>query len=247
MSKNILIFGANSDIMQEFARINALEESNNFFLIGRDIERIKILKDDLIVRGAKSVDFLSADLSEIKNIENIMSEVSKKFSIIDVCIIAQGSLTNQIKAENDIDYFFYEARLNSLSYMCITLELIKVFGVDKIKNIVFITSVAGDRIRQSNYIYGTFKSSLSSFLSGLRHKYYNKEINFIEIKPGFTKTKMTKEFKKNLLWSEPSVIANDIKKAILHNKKVVYSPFWWKFIMLIIKLLPTFIFNKLKI
>jgi len=119
--------------------------------------------------------------------------------------------------------------------------------MQKSGTIAVITSVAGDRGRQSNYVYGSAKGMVSTFLQGLRNRLYRAGINILDIKPGFVDTPMTIDFKKGPLWVSPEKIAEGIVEAIDKQKTEVYLPWFWKFIMLIIKLIPESIFRKMKL
>ena len=123
--------------------------------------------------------------------------------------------------------------------------------VKELKNnggvIATITSVAGDRGKSSNFIYGSSKSMVSCFLSGLRQKLFNTNIHVIDIKPAFINSKMTDNYKKNFLWKDPSDIAPQIVKEINKKKDIIYAPKYWKLISLIINLIPDFIFKRIKL
>jgi hypothetical protein len=121
------------------------------------------------------------------------------------------------------------------------------FENKKSGTIVVIGSVAGDRGRQSNYIYGTAKSMLSTFLQGLRNRLHPHGVQVITVKPGFVDTPMTASFKKGALWASADSIAAGIEKAIAKKSDVVYLPGFWRFIMLIICHIPEGIFKKLKL
>ena len=110
-----------------------------------------------------------------------------------------------------------------------------------------ISSVAGDRGRQSNYIYGCAKGGLTVFLQGLRNRLHKAGVQVLTIKPGFVDTPMTADFKKGLLWVGPDVIARGIYQAIKKGKQVIYLPWFWKFIMLVIKSIPERLFARLKL
>jgi short-subunit dehydrogenase len=114
-------------------------------------------------------------------------------------------------------------------------------------NITVITSVAGDRGRQSNYIYGAAKGGLSIFLQGLRNRLAPKGVSVTTIKPGFIDTPMTAHIKKGPLFASPETVGKRIHQAMLKGESVVYTPFFWRFIMLIIQHIPEFIFKKMKL
>mgnify|MGYP000704499895 CR=1 FL=1 len=110
-----------------------------------------------------------------------------------------------------------------------------------------ISSVAGDRGRQSNYIYGTAKGALNIFMQGLRNRLHRAGVQVLTIKPGFVDTPMTADLSKGILWVQPEKIADDIYQAIKKNKNEIYTPWFWRPVMMIIKSMPGFVFNRLKL
>ncbi len=113
--------------------------------------------------------------------------------------------------------------------------------------IAVISSVAGDRGRLSNYVYGTAKGAVSIFMQGLRNRLYKSGVNVLTIKPGFVDTPMTAQLPKGALWAQPDHIAAGIIKAIDSGKTVVYLPGFWRLIMLIIKSIPESVFRRLSL
>jgi short-subunit dehydrogenase len=113
--------------------------------------------------------------------------------------------------------------------------------------IAVIGSVAGDRGRASNYVYGTAKAGLAAFTQGLRQRLSKSNVQVLLIKPGFVDTPMTQEFKKGFLWASPDQVAKDICRAVEKRKNVLYTPWFWALIMLIIQHIPESIFKRLKL
>ena len=164
--------------------------------------------------------------------------------IIDIIIFAQGHLPNQEECEKNFDAALNNYKINSLSVISLIILMLKKLENQSSGTIAVITSVAGDRGRKSNFFYGSAKAMLSVFLQGLRHKLINKNIHIIEIKPGIVKTKMTRHLTYGMIASEPEKIANIIYKSIKSKSYIIYAPFFWRFIMFIVKLLPNSIFHK---
>jgi decaprenylphospho-beta-D-erythro-pentofuranosid-2-ulose 2-reductase len=113
--------------------------------------------------------------------------------------------------------------------------------------IAVISSVAGDRGRKSNYVYGSAKGGLTIFLQGLRNALSGSGVHVLTIKPGFVDTPMTNDFTKGLLWAKPEKVAKDIKRAIDKKKNIIYTPWFWRWIMLIIRLIPESVFKKMNL
>jgi short-subunit dehydrogenase len=137
-----------------------------------------------------------------------------------------------------------EINTNALSTIALLTEIANRFQVKKNGTIAVISSVAGDRGRASNYIYGSAKAMITTFTSGLRQRLYKSNVAIVTIKPGFVDTPMTSEFKKGLLWAKPNYVAKKIVEAIDKKKNEIYVPIFWWGIMALIKILPEKIFKR---
>jgi decaprenylphospho-beta-D-erythro-pentofuranosid-2-ulose 2-reductase len=113
--------------------------------------------------------------------------------------------------------------------------------------IAVISSVAGDRGRQSNYVYGAAKGALTVFLSGLRNRLVKAGVTVITIKPGFVDSPMTASFRKGFLWVSPAVVGRGVYRAIVSRKDVVYLPWYWRYIMMAVVLIPERMFKRLSL
>lgn len=243
---NILILGATSSIAKHTVRLFAQDE-NSLYLVARSKNKLPAMKQDMLVRGAKEVEFESLDLSDNELHAELIKRATDKMGSIDIVLIAYGTLGNQKKCEKNYKNTFTELQTNCLSVISLLTILANQFEKQKSGTIAVISSPSGDRGRQSNYIYGTAKGALSIFLQGLRNRLAKSHVHVLTIKPGFVDTPMTKDFKKGFLWVNPNVIATGIYKAIKKNKEVVYLPFFWRYIMFIIKSVPEKIFKHLSL
>jgi len=140
-----------------------------------------------------------------------------------------------------------ELQTNFTTVVSLLTLLANLFERQGRGSIAVISSVAGDRGRQSNYVYGAAKGALTIYLQGLRNRLAKANVHVLTIKPGFVDTPMTRDFKKGLLWVGPDVIARGIVKAIDKRKDVAYLPFFWRYIMFIIKIIPERIFKRLSL
>ena len=244
--KNIVIVGASSAIAEASARIWA-KQGNRLVLVGRNSENLAVMAADLKIRGAKLVEVYCADLNDLKLHEDILQFAIDSMGGIDLILIAHGTLPDQQLTQRSVELTMKELSTNALSTISLLTLVANVFESQKSGAIAVITSVAGDRGRQSNYIYGSAKAMVTTFLSGLRQRLTPQGIAVITIKPGFVDTPMTKEFKKGLLWAQPQQVAKSIVKACEKGSSVIYTPSFWALIMLIIKIIPERIFQKLKI
>lgn len=246
MSKNILIIGANSAIAEAVAREYATQQCR-LYLIARNEQRLTTIANDLKVRGATEVvvDILDAD--HFSEHEKAIQKVINTLQTIDVALIAHGVLGDQKNLEKDAEATIKNFNTNAVSVISLLTILANQFETQKKGTIAVITSVAGDRGRQSNYVYSSAKAAISCFLQGLRNRLFFFNVNVLDIKPGFVDTPMVAHFKKSALWAQPKDVAKDIVKAIKKKKDILYTPFFWRYIMLIIKHVPEFIFKKGKL
>jgi len=244
--KKILIIGATSAIAREVAKIYALQQCH-IFLVGRNEEKLHIIADDLRSRCAQTVNILAVEITNIETHQQIIEQADHSMEGIDTVLIAYGSLPDQTACEADAGETLVELNTNFISVVALLTQLANDMEKRGRGTLAVISSVAGDRGRQSNYIYGAAKGGLSIFLQGLRNRLASKGVNVLTIKPGFVDTPMTAEFKKGLLWVSAETLAQGIVKAIDKKRDVVYLPWFWWGIMLIIKSIPERIFKKLKL
>lgn len=189
----------------------------------------------------------AVDLNQIDEHEQLLNLVYEKFDYFDVALIAHGTLSNQVECEQSVELALREINTNGLSVISLLTHLANHFEKRGSGTIAAISSVAGDRGRQSNYVYGSAKALVTTFTSGLRQRLFKKGVAVVTIKPGFVDTPMTAEFKKGILWAKPDQVARTIVHACDHSNGEVYAPKFWQLIMFMIKAIPEFIFKKLKI
>lgn len=242
----LLIFGATSAIAYEAEKLFAADNCS-LYLCARDEAALGRISNDLIVRGAPRVECSSFDALNRESIQNVITDCLDKYPELDGLLIAHGDLPDQKMCESDVDEMKRTVEINFLS----VAEMLTIIGphFEKIGkgSIAVISSVAGDRGRQSNYVYGSAKGALSVFLSGLRQRLAKFSVNVLTIKPGFVDTPMTAEYRKGFLFVKPDVVGRGIYNAIKRGKGVVYVPWFWWWIMLIIRNIPDRIFNKIKL
>ena len=245
--KNILVIGATSAIAQAFIERMA-ESDNKLFLVARDKEKLSTIKNDLNIKKNVNLDTFILDVNEHNNYDGMFNTAKSYLGRIDIILMAHGTLPDQKECEEKVETAVFEFRVNALSTIALCLKAAKIFEEQKSGLLAVITSVAGDRGRQSNYIYGSAKGTVNIFLQGLRNRLTKYGVNVLTVKPGFVDTPMTANLPKNPLFSNPETVAGGIAKAIKKNKsKEIYLPGYWRIIMLIIKYIPGKIFNKLSL
>ena len=244
--KKILIIGATSAIAESCARLWA-NRGDELYLVARNEQNLKIIAADLKIRGSKRVNIYCTDLNNMGKHNELLDAAENAMNGIDTVLIAHGTLPNQKLCEKNIEKTLAEINTNALSIVSILTLVANRFEAKKNGTIAIISSVAGDRGRASNYVYGSAKAMITAFTSGLRQRLYKSNVAVVTIKPGFVDTPMTADFKKGLLWTKPNAVAIKIVKAIDVRKNEVYVPLIWRLIMLVIKILPTKVFKKLQL
>jgi short-subunit dehydrogenase len=185
------------------------------------------------------------DLNNTERHIAMLDAADKAMAGIDIVLIAHGTLSNQKACEKSVKETFVEINTNALSTISLLTHISNHFETKRAGTIAVISSVAGDRGRASNYVYGSAKAMVSVFTSGLRQRLHKFNVAVVTIKLGFVDTPMTESFKKGLLWSKPASVAAKIVRSIDKRKDEVYVPAFWWVVMLLIKAIPQKLF-KLK-
>ncbi len=247
--QRIMLFGATSAIAQATARL-LVRQGCDVYAIGRNPQKLRALLDDLRVRAAPGqiVDGMSADLDLIEAHEHLFSAAETALGGMDAVIIAHGTLPDQAECERSVALTLAQLHTNGLSAIALASEAANRLQAQGHGMIVAIGSVAGDRGRQSNYVYGAAKGMLALFLQGLRNRLASHGVHVLTVKPGFVDTPMTAAFdKRGLLWATPEQIAGGIVQAMRARRDVVYLPWFWRWIMLVLRSIPERVFKRLKL
>lgn len=245
--RKILIIGATSAIAEAVARIFAAR-GDALFLVARNADRLQTIKTDLDVRGAVRTATATLDVADFGRHQPIIDQAEQELGGLDTVLIAHGTLSDQGECEKSIDALRREFDINALSTMALLTTLANTFEARRNGILAVISSVAGDRGRQSNYVYGSAKAAVGAFLSGLRQRLAKSNVDVLTIKPGFVDTPMTAAIgNKGALWAKPDQVAAGIVRAIEKRRSVVYLPWFWRPIMLVIKHIPEFAFKKIKL
>lgn len=230
--KTIAIFGATSAIATACAQ-RWVEHGTKFFLVGRAEEKLDQVADDLIVRGA-TVNTHVLDLNTFNQHAEMLDVCFETLRHVDVALIAHGTLPDQAVSEQDARLVAQEFTNNGLSVVVLLTDLANRMEAQRSGCIAVISSVAGDRGRPSNYLYGAAKAAVTNFCSGLRGRLFKSGVHVLTIKPGFVETPMTEGLAlPKLLVATPEKVADDIVKAIDKRRDVLYTPWFWRYIMLI--------------
>ena len=243
-SPRIAIFGATSAIAMAVARRLAASGAS-LVLIGRDSEAVAAASRDLRVRGAAATVEIGADLAATERLGDIAAEAWGAFGGLDVALIAYGTLPDPSRLEAEPQAVAPMLALNFLSPAVLALHLAGRFETQGSGVLAVITSVAGDRGRKSNFLYGAAKGGLQRLLEGLRHRLYAAGVQVLDIRPGFVATRMTDHLPRGgPLWAEPDRVAADIVRAIERRRAVLYTPWFWRVILGIVRALPRPLFHR---
>lgn len=242
--RKILIVGATSAIAEATARIWA-QRGDQLFLVGRDAARLEAIADDLRTRGGPLVATHMMDANDLGAHEAMLAAAERGLGGLDTALIAHGTLSDQPTCERSVDLALREISTNGLSVVALLTRLANLFEARPGACIAVISSVAGDRGRRSNYVYGSAKALVSAFASGMRQRLHPAGVSVITIKPGFVDTPMTRAFPKGPLWASPARVARGIDRAIARGSGVVYAPLFWRGIMAVIRAIPETVFRRL--
>jgi decaprenylphospho-beta-D-erythro-pentofuranosid-2-ulose 2-reductase len=243
-NKTILILGGNSDIGKALAVAYA-KQGYNLYLTSRNSEDTLSLSKDLKIRFDIEVNCFELDVLDFDS----HSSFYQKLEIKPLGAISSvGYLDEQLKSQSNWDECLRSIQTNFTGLVSILNIIAEDFEKRQSGFIIGISSVAGERGRQSNYIYGSSKAAYTAYLDGLRNRLHRSDVQVLTVKPGFVSTKMTHHL--NLpkpLTAKPEKIAQDILKAQKNKKNTLYTLWFWKWIMVIIKNIPEIVFKKLKL
>lgn len=247
--KRIVIIGATSAIAEHCARVWLAQQPLDLTLVGRDAQRIERVAADLRVRNPQSLvrTIQQADFLDPQAITATVADVITS-GHVDIVLIAHGSLPEQTACQNDLRSCRDALEINGVSPVLYAEAFAKEMAKTKCGTIALIGSVAGDRGRKSNYVYGAAKGLITRYAQGLQHRFADTGVKVVLIKPGPTDTPMTALLKaKGAKLAPVEDVAKHIVAAIKKGVPVAYIPSKWFFIMRVIQHLPYRIFNKMNI
>ena len=240
----VLIIGAKSDIAKATAREYA-KHGYDLYLAARNSSELEEFAKDVTTRTQRSVNLVELDILDYKSHKDFYEQLEDKPLGV---ISAIGYLGEQESAQSD----FKEAKQIMDTNYTGVVSLFNIIADDFEKRrsgfMIGISSVAGDRGRKSNYIYGSAKAALTTYLSGLRNRLFDTNVQVLTVKPGFVATKMTEGMDlPEKLTAQPEEVAKDIYKAQQNGKNEIYTKWIWRYVMMIIKVIPDWQFKKMSI
>ena len=244
--KKILVLGATSGIAEATCRIWAAQ-GHNLYLVARNPEKLAMVAADLRTRGAASVATAVADLDDTSKHAELLTRAINTLTGLDVAYLTHGILGDQGAAEHDFAHAAHILHTNFIAPVSLLTWLANFCVQRHSGTLAVISSVAGDRGRKSNYLYGSSKAGLSAFLGGLRNRVDREGVTVLAIKPGPVKTAMTATLKGANKFADPNKVAQSIVSAIERKRDTLYVPFQWQPIMFVIRHIPEGIFKKLNL
>jgi decaprenylphospho-beta-D-erythro-pentofuranosid-2-ulose 2-reductase len=240
---NLLVLGANSDVAYAVAAAFARHEKADILLASRDMELLEKKVQDLTIRYDVNVSCCYFDVTDFKSHSVLYESLINK---PDVVVYSAGYMSEQEIAQKD---FKAAQKMLEINFSG-AAAMLEVVAADFEKRghgmIIGISSVAGERGRQSNYIYGSAKAAFNSYLSGMRNRLCKRGVHVMTVLPGFIHTKMTESLDlPELLTAQPEEVAEDIYRAFQKKKNIIYTKWFWRWIMAIIKGLPEVVFKRM--
>ena len=240
---NVLIIGATSAVAQSFAHL-ALKRNARLYCIARSADKLTALSEHL---GEALIGFECYDFTDTSRAPEVISVAYQALGHLDVVLFAHGLLPNQNETEANFEETSRAFAVNTLSVIALLNPLhLRLREQSPPAKVAVITSVAGDRGRPRNFTYGAAKGGLGLYLQGLRSKYWSSHVELYNIKLGPTDTPMTVDHEKNGTFTTPDRAAELIMNGLQRRRYDLYVPGFWRWIMLAVRLMPEWIFQRLK-
>jgi short-subunit dehydrogenase len=240
----VLVFGATSAICHEVLKLYAVDGAH-FFLVARNQQSLGAISADLVARGGTVVGTAAYDFNDWPQHEAGVAEAQRCLGSIDIVIVAHGSLPDQAECESSSAAVKACMDDNFTSAAIVVQACAQQLAAQGHGTLAVISSVAGDRGRKSNYVYGAAKAGIDTLLQGLQGRFAGSAVRIVNIKPGMIITPMTSHMQHGVIWSTPAAVAPSIYLAIAKGQRVRYVPGYWRLIMFVIRCLPTAVLAKL--
>jgi len=248
MMQKIIVIGATSFIAEHCTRLWLAEAPKELHLVGRNEPKLRAIAADLRIRSPDSkIECYELDFLKVNQIEQFVKNQYQERAP-EIILIAHGVLPNQLLAQSDLRMIHQSLNINAISPVIFMEAFAKRMAITNFGMLAVVSSVAGDRGRKSNYIYGAAKGMINRYIEGMQHRFSGTKVKIVNIKPGPTATPMTRSLQAEGVKMAPvKVVANTIVRGLKTSRTTIYAPARWQLIMLIIRHLPKFIFDKLDI
>ncbi len=245
MSSTWIVVGATSAMARAFARM-AAENGAHILLAGRDMADMKRTCADCLVRGAPSAFAVGFDARKTGTFDEIAVQAALQDGEINVAVFV-GSMPDQEDVDEDPSLLPGVVQDSFTGPAHLLHRLAPLLEERGSGTVIGVGSVAGDRGRLSNYAYGSSKAGFHTYLAGLRNRLGRSGVHVMTVKPGFVDTAMTWGLPGLFLVASPQNVARDLWRGAKKKRNTIYTPWFWRYIMLIIMHVPEMIFKKLKI
>jgi decaprenylphospho-beta-D-erythro-pentofuranosid-2-ulose 2-reductase len=244
----VIVLGATSAIAEATARLYA-GEGAELLLVARNGQRAAAIADDLRLRGTARVVVITHDLADTADVATDFARFVAALGGVDHVLLAYGVLGDQHAEERDPATAAATLEVNFTSAALWVLAAADILERQGQGSLVVLGSVAGDRGRRGNFVYGAAKAGLATLVEGIAHRFANSGPRAVIVKPGPVITPMTEGFahRKGAMWATPEKIAAIVRRAADRGGPVVYAPWFWRWVMLVVRSLPAPIFNRLDI
>lgn len=246
MNERVAIFGATSAIAQAIARELAPGHAR-FFLAARSPEHLDSVAADLRVRGAENVTCCVADFADRNDTHRACVEARRALDTIDLVLVMHGANVDQEACARDSDALARALAVNLDSHVAILLAMADVLEAQGRGTLVAMGSAAGDRGKERNYLYGATKAGIAVVQQGLMARLARRGAHALLVKPAFVDTPMTADLPKGALWISPAQAAKAILAAVRARRTTVYVPWYWRYLMFVLRSLPDALFIRLKL
>jgi len=244
--RRILVLGATSGIAEACIHLWA-NRGDHLFLVGRNAGRLAVVAADARTRGAGYVDSAVVDLDRIEHHADLLAHAINSLGGLDIAYLALGVLGDQSKAERNFHDAAHIIHTNYTAPVSLLTWLANYCAQRRSGTIAVLSSVAGERGRKSNYVYGSSKAGLTAFVDGLRNRIDRDGVRVMTIKPGPVKTSMTEGMEKYKSFADVNKVGTTIVKAIDKGQDVVYVPGDWRLKMAVVRAIPERVFKKLNL
>jgi decaprenylphospho-beta-D-erythro-pentofuranosid-2-ulose 2-reductase len=244
--RRILVLGATSGIAEACIRLWA-NRGDALYLVARNADKLAVVAADARTRGASHIGMATANLDDTGAHPEVLAHAINSLGGLDVAFLALGVLGDQSEAERNFATADQILHTNFTAPVSLLTWLANYTAQRHAGTLAVLSSVAGERGRKSNYVYGSSKAGLTAFVDGLRNRIDREGVRVMTIKPGPVKTAMTEGMKGSAKFADVEVVAATLVKAIDKGTDVVYVPGIWRVIMAVIRAIPERIFKKLNL
>ncbi|PID36877.1 MAG: short-chain dehydrogenase [Rhodobacterales bacterium] len=245
MAEIWIVLGATSSMARAFSR-SVAEDGAEVWVAGRDMADLEAQATDLAARGAAAARAFAFDARDPASFDALITAAGASEAVVN-CAVFVGSMPTQAEIDANAALLAGVVADNYAGPASFLTRLAPIMEAKGAGAVVGVSSVAGDRGRIGNYVYGSAKAGFTTYLSGLRNRLNRSGAHVLTVKPGFVDTSMTWGIEGMFLVAPPTKVARDIRRALSRKRNVIYTPGFWWLIMTIIKLIPEFLFKKLSV